>query len=78
MRQRCRRAFLAQTGGFVVHFELCRRFGVRVVEVEGLRDDVVYVDGHDIALVRSDLDQEGRRWAAGWVLGEALADRIVL
>ena len=58
-------------------FDLVRRFGVRVVEVPDLDDDVIFVHDHDLALVRAELDEEGRRWVSDWLLAETLAEQTL-
>ncbi len=59
-------------------FELVEQFGVRVVTVDCLDQDVIYVHGHGIALGKAGLDAEGQRWAASWPLSEALGERLPL
>lgn len=61
-----------------MQYDTCRRFGIHVVEVDGLDDEVVYVEGHSVALVRAGLDPDVQAWASGWILSEALSDRIAL
>lgn len=53
-------------------FEMVRRFGTQVVEVERLATPVAYVATHDVALVRSGLRPDVLRQAADWLLAEAL------
>lgn len=59
-------------------FDLVRRFGVRVFEVDGLPETVVYCPDSDLAFVRAGLDHETRHRTADWLLCEALAERSSL
>lgn len=72
----CSRA--PRAGTALPAFELCRRFGMRVYEIEDLDQDVVYVEGQNIGLVRTDLSQPDRQWAAEWLLSAALCELIAL
>lgn len=56
-------------------FHLAARFGTRIVPVEGLEEECLYVDRYDIALVRTGMPQERRLAAAAWILEAALAQR---
>jgi len=51
-------------------FDLLARFGVRVIEVPHLGDDVVYVFEKRIALIDAALGPDLRRDAANWILEE--------
>ena len=51
-------------------FDLLARFGVRVIEVAHLGDDVVYVVDQRIALIDAGLGPDLRRQAADWLLEE--------
>lgn len=59
-----------------MQFDLVRRFGTRVHEVEGLVEPFVYCPGLDVAFVRAGLDEEDRRQVAEQVLAWALADQL--
>ena len=54
-------------------FEMVRRFGTQVVEVERLRDPAVYVREHDVALVRKGLSPACQEAAASLLLSAALS-----
>jgi len=56
-------------------FELARRFGIRIVEVDDLPIPVIYLRKYGIALVDADLTPETRAAAADWLLG-AVASRM--
>lgn len=53
-------------------FRVVEALGVRVVEVEGLRDVACMVDGEEVALVRANLTPDLRERAVDWLLHEAL------
>jgi len=53
-------------------FSLVRRFGVKVLEVADLRDPVVLVREHGVALIRAGLPAEVRQAAADLLLSAAL------
>ena len=55
-------------------FDLVRRFGIRVYEVEDLEPDVVYVEGQSLGFIRAGLSPSDRRWAADWLLSAALCE----
>ena len=57
-------------------FEMVRRFGTQVVEVERLSTPVAYVASHDIALVRAGLCPDTLTRAADWLLAEALRQSV--
>jgi len=54
----------------VAQFEIVRRFGIRVLEVVGLGEDVIYVADASLALIDSGLSLDQRSLAADWVLSE--------
>lgn len=53
-------------------------FGTIVVDVPGLRRDVIYVTEDDVALVRAGLDPACRVRAAAWVWARALDRRTAM
>lgn len=64
-----------------MEFDLVRRLGVKVVELDGLVEDVCYVDDVQtidrdgtrtlgVALIRSGLPCQARRDVADWLLSE--------
>lgn len=56
-----------------MQFDLVKRFGVTVVEVEEpLPRAVLYVREHNVAFVSGGLDDAGRQAAADWLLSAAL------
>lgn len=59
-----------------MQFELSRRFGVRVHDVDGLDEDLVYVPTQGLAFVNRDLDPHRRREVADWLLSEALLEEL--
>ena len=54
-------------------FDLVRRFGIQVVEVARLRDPVVYIDEHEIALIRAGLPAACLEYVASVLLSAALS-----
>ena len=56
-------------------FDLVRRFGIRVYEVEDLPDPILYLPEQHMALVDADLTDEARASASDWLLG-AVASRV--
>jgi len=63
-----------RVGTTVQAFDLARRFGIRVYEVEDLEPDVVYVEGQSLGFIRAGLSPSDRRWVADWLLSAALCD----
>lgn len=59
-------------------FEMVRRFGTRVHEVDGLIEPLIYCPESDVAFVRAGLDLTERLRLARWVLTEALTERASL
>lgn len=57
-----------------MEFELCRRFGIDVHEVPGLRLEMLYASDAACAFVRVGLGRRRRRELAGWLLTEALRE----
>lgn len=55
-------------------FRVVEAFGVRVLEVEGLRDVACLIDGEEVALVRANLTPDLRERAVDWLLHEVLRD----
>lgn len=54
-----------------MEFDLVRRIGIKVVEVDGLDVCVAYVPERHVALVRTGLEAIARTQAADWLLAEA-------
>lgn len=61
-----------------MQFDLVRRFGVRVHEVEGLDEDIVFCPASDVAFIRAGLDARDRTQVAEWLLCAALGERSAL
>jgi len=55
-------------------FELVEAFGVRVVEVDDLDRDVIYVADHDVALIDAALPPDRRPQVADWLLSEVCCE----
>lgn len=64
--------FRPQSGVRTVCFDLVRRLGIRVVQVdEDLPLPVLYSREHSLAFVSSGLDRQGEEDAADWLLSAA-------
>lgn len=59
-----------------MQFDLVKRFGIRIHEVDDLDEDVIYIGDRAIAFVRADLTDEVRQETADWLLCEAMSDRM--
>jgi hypothetical protein len=59
--------------GRPVEFDMARRLGVTVVEVEGLPVDASYIVDLNLVVVRAGLDHATREWCADWLLPEVCA-----
>lgn len=59
-----------------MEFELVRRFGVRVVEVEQLPRALIYLHRYDLAFVNADLNALGRAVLTDRLLGALVQPRL--
>jgi hypothetical protein len=67
--QRCSRG--ERSGEARVEFGIVRSMGIKVLEVPGLNARVCFVEGEDVALVRSGMSHQDRCECADWVMLEA-------
>ena len=49
-------------------YRLVEAFGIKVVEVSDLPDEVALVRDQRVALIRSGLDADARSWVLDWLL----------
>lgn len=54
-------------------FKLVEALGVRVVEVDGLRDEVCLVEDQQVALVRPDLAPDRQSAVVDWLIWQVLS-----
>ena len=54
-----------------MEFDLVKRLGVKIVEVDDLDVDVAYVPRHGVALLKAGLSDYELAKAADWILEEA-------
>lgn len=59
-----------------MQFDLARQFGIRVHEVDGLDEDIIYIGDRGVAFVRADLSPQARQETADWLLCEAMTERL--
>ena len=60
----------------MVQFDLVTQFGVRVHEVAGLDEEVIFVADRTVAFVRAELTPCARLEVAQWLFAEALSARM--
>jgi hypothetical protein len=61
-----------------MEFELLRRLGILVEDVEGLPVDASYIAELHLVVVKAGLDHATREWCADWLLPEVCGARSQL
>jgi hypothetical protein len=59
-----------------MEFDLCRRLGVIVQDVEGLSTPASYIADLNLIVVRSGMSHEAREYCASWLLSEVTPARM--